>query len=139
MEPFFKRCQVLGVDHVAVTTPVFEQTVDTYLAMPGAVIIKGPGWNDSQKVHYAFVELSEGYVIEILGPGDDSSLNTHLKKGGGPHHICYRVADITVAVEQAVKMDSIQISKPKPDPVFDGKPVAFLFNRTLGLFEFVQA
>ena len=51
----FAEIGVLWVDHVAVTTDRFHDTARHYLAMPNARVLRGPGWNAAQKVHFLFV------------------------------------------------------------------------------------
>lgn len=138
-QSFLVACQVLYVDHIAVTTPVFDQTLDDYLGLPGARLLKGPALNPAQKVRYAFVRLADGIVVEILGVESGSPIATHVQHGGGPYHFCYAVADIADAVACATDAGAKLLVAPVPDTAFDGRHVAFLFNRSQGLFEFVEA
>ena len=96
------RLGVLGVDHVAVTTRRFEEMLADYLSKPGAELAKGPGWNPTQKVDYAFVAMGGGLTVEILGlkEGVASPIEQHVRRGGGAHHLCFLVADIDVALAE---------------------------------------
>lgn len=138
-QSFLVACQVLYVDHIAVTTPVFDQTLDDYLGLPGARLLKGPALNPAQKVRYAFVRLADGIVVEILGIEQGSPIATHVQHGGGPYHFCYAVADIADAVARATDAGAKLLVAPTPDTAFDGRRVAFLFSRSQGVFEFVEA
>lgn len=138
-QSFLVACQVLYVDHVAVTTPVFDQTLDDYLGLPGARLLKGPALNSAQKVRYAFVRLADGIVVEILGVVQGSPIATHVQHGGGPYHFCYAVANIADAVARATDAGAKLLVAPMPDTAFDGRRVAFLFTRSQGVFEFVEA
>jgi catechol 2,3-dioxygenase-like lactoylglutathione lyase family enzyme len=132
-------CGVVYIDHIAVTTPDFDKTVAEYLSLPGSRLLKGPGNNPTQKVRYAFVLLDRGMVIEILGVGEDSPIERHVRQGGGPYHFCYAVEDIDRSVAQARMSGARIVADPAEDVAFDGRRVAFLFHDSLGLFELVEA
>ena len=136
-----EQLQPLYIDHIAVTTGRFEDTVRDYLAMPGARIQRGPGHNDQQRVRFAFVRLDGGLVIEVLGLPDkgDSPIEGHVARGGGAYHVCYAVADLGASIARALEAEAKLVVPPKPDPAHDGRPVAFLMHPAHGLLELVAA
>jgi catechol 2,3-dioxygenase-like lactoylglutathione lyase family enzyme len=135
------RLGVLGVDHVAVTTRRFEDTLADYLSAPGATLAKGPGWNPTQKVDYAFVAMRAGPTVEILGfkEGVDSPIESHVRRGGGAYHFCFVVADIDKALAEVKAARGLVVLKPTPDVAFDGRRIAFFMHRAHGLVELVEA
>lgn len=135
------RLGVLGVDHVAVTTRCFEETLTDYLSKPGATLAKGPGWNPIQKVDYAFVAMGGGLTVEILGlrEGVASPIEQHVRRGGGTHHLCFLVADIDAALAAAKVARGMVVLKPTPDIAFAGRRIAFFMHRAHGLVELVEA
>ncbi|MGE0700262.1 MAG: VOC family protein [Hyphomicrobiaceae bacterium] len=141
MSTFIEQLKPLHVDHVAVTTAKFEDTVRDYLAMPGARIQRGPGFNPSQRVRFAFVRLDAGLVIEVLGlpESGESPIEAHVARGGGAYHICYAVADLEASLARAESAGARMVVPPKPDPAHDGRPVAFLVHPAHGLVELVAA
>lgn len=139
MKSFLASMDVLYVDHVAVTTPVFDQTLADYLGLPGARLLKGPALNPVQKVTYAFVVLREGFTIEVLGLAEDSPIERHVKHGGGPYHFCYAVGDIEASIALAESGGAKLLVQPTEDVAFDGRRVAFLFHDAHGVFELVEA
>jgi acyl carrier protein len=132
-------CGVLYLDHVAVTTPVFDRTVGDYLGLPGARLLRGPGNNPTQKVTYAFIQLPGGPIVEVLGLQPDSPIGGHVRQGGGPYHFCYAVADLDQSIAHAREAGARVVVDAMPDVAFDGRRVAFLFHESQGLFEFVEA
>lgn len=132
-------CDILYVDHIAVTTSVFDQTLGQYLGLPGARLIRGPAANPAQKVSYAFVQLGEGVTVEILSPLEGAPIARHVQQGGGPYHFCFAVRDIESAVYNATSAGAKVIVSSIADVAFDGRRVAFLFHPSLGIFEFVEA
>jgi methylmalonyl-CoA/ethylmalonyl-CoA epimerase len=140
-DTLLQRCQVLYLDHTAVTTPDLQQTLREYLSLEGSKLLKGPGENVTQKVNFAFVELPNGSVVEILSPikGTKSPILEHVKAGAGVYHFCYAVQSIEHAVQVAEKLGASILVSPIEDVAFSGRKVAFLFSKFLGLFEFVEA
>lgn len=137
-ERLIHKMGVLGIDHIAVTTDDFLETLREYLSLPCSRLLRGPGWNEKQKVQFAFVKPPESTIIEILGATEGSPIQEHAKRGGGVYHICYLVEDIDRA-EQAVKDKKGRIiMEPVPDIAFDERKICFAFHHHLGLFEFVD-
>lgn len=132
-------CNVMYVDHLAVTTPFFEQTLDDYLYLEGSRLLKGPAVNQVQKVRYAFVQLRDGLTIEVLAPEADSPIARHVQQKGGPYYFCYAVADLALSIAAAQCGGAKLIVAPTADVAFDGRKVAFLFHEAHGVFELVEA
>ncbi len=131
--------EVLHVDHIAVTTPNFDQTLTDYLGLPGSRLLRGPALNPVQKVSYAFVVLREGMTVEVLGLTEGSPIERHVKQGGGPYHFCYAVGNMEKSIARAKSAGSKLLAKPTADVAFDGRRVAFLFHEAQGVFELVEA
>jgi len=130
---------VIGIDHVAVTTENFVETLWEYLTLPGATLLRGPGWNERQKVKYAFIKTAEGTTIEVLGTSENSPIKEHAERGGGAYHICYTVKDIDSAVRAINENGGRVVIEPIPDIAFDERFIAFAFHANLGLFEVVDS
>lgn len=141
MPGLIELLEPLYVEHVAVTTNYFDETVRDYLATPGARLIRGPAYNEVQNVWYAFVQIETGLTIEVLGPpeGGGGPIAGHIERGGGAYHLCYAVSDIEAALTRAQEGGARVVSPPKSDPAHDGRPVAFLLDKAHGLVEIAAA
>ncbi|EOG5907622.1 VOC family protein [Vibrio vulnificus] len=141
MNTMFSALGVLNVDHYAVTTRDIIATLKDFLSIPNSKLLRGPGVNPAQDVHYAFVELNGMGIVEILSPlNDDSPILGHLSNGGGAYHLCYAVKDLDNAIEVAQQEFGAKlIVMPKADGAFDGRRVAFLIHPLHGLFELLEA
>lgn len=137
----FEALGILYVDHFAVTTSNLERTMVDFLKLPGAKLLRGPAYNSSQDVKYAFVSISGSGCIEILAPGSDTSpVVGHIKGGGGAYHLCYAVHDLDAAITEAESNYGAKVVvKPRADDAFDNRRVAFLFHEDHGLFELLDA
>ncbi len=139
MSSFWRQIGVTHLDHVAVVTADFQRTLDDYLHLPNSLLLRGPGINNSQKTHYAFVRLEGGTVIEILSPhGKESPIANIALKRQGVYHFCFAVQSIERAVDVAEKAGAKVIIEPVCDDAFHGARIAFLAHPNHGLFELVE-
>lgn len=137
--PLFEKINIKYIDHFAVTTNSFAETLQSWMALPNSKLIKGPGNNKTQQVEYAFVKLDNGTVVEILAPiSDTSPICNHIESGGGLYHTCFAVDDLNKSVELAVEYGAKVVVKPVEDVAFNSKKIAFLIHSAHGLFELVE-
>lgn len=139
MQSLLALMDVLYVDHLAVTTPAFDQTLADYLGLPGSRLLRGPAQNPVQQVSYAFVWLQDGMTVEVLGLVEGSPIERHVTQGGGPYHFCYAVSDIEASIAKAQSAGAKLLTSPVENVAFDGRRVAFLFHEAQGLFELVES
>lgn len=129
------------IDHLAITTNDLMGTLDAYMRLPGTRLVRGPGDNPTQGVQFAFVRLSEGWILKILVPRGDSQspIASHVAGGGGPYHFCFAVKALDASVSAAMDHGAKLVVAPVEDVAFDGRRVAFLYHPLVGLFELVEA
>ena len=95
--------------------------------------------DEDRKVVIQFVELDE-YSIELIAPLNDASPVTRIveKCGDTPYHMCFVVRDIHKEIERRVKDNYLIIEQPENAPAINGKKVAFLFKKGIGVVEFIE-
>jgi methylmalonyl-CoA/ethylmalonyl-CoA epimerase len=117
-------------DHVGVAVRSIRE-----VAGPGVVPIEDP----TQRVRVAFVDLG-GLRVELIEPlGARSPIDANLQKGQSLVHLCYRVANLEEALSRLREEGLHRIARPAPAPAFDNRRIAWVFSRTLGLIELVEA
>ena len=78
--------------------------------------------------------------LELLAPdSDDSPVASALKKGGGPNHLCFEVADIDKALELARRQGCRIIREPVEATAIANRKIAFIFTPDQQIVEFVEA
>ena len=92
--------------------------------------------DEKREVKIALVSDGKA-VIEIVTPSNPSSKMNNLvrKCGPGIYHICYEVENIEETVKNFQSMGYILVDPLLPAVLFDGKPVAFVYGKGLGLVE----
>jgi len=77
--------------------------------------------------------------LELVTPnGPDSKLTNALKKGGGPHHICYETDDLDRACENLRGQAMLVLSKPVPAKAFPGRRIAWVMDQSAILIELLE-
>lgn len=130
----------LEFHHMGVATPDIDKTVAQYRNMgyevDGAIV-----YDPRQNVNICFLSHPSMPRVELLSPVDESSpvVQTINKNGVSPYHTCYTVANLDEAVKDFRGLKYMIVSKPKPACAIDGRRVAFLFHKDIGLIELVEA
>jgi len=125
--------------HIGVAVMDIEKTA--------AVYVQG-GYNQSvtifdsvQNVNICWLTKEGMPTVELLAPVDDSSpvCKTLEKNGVTPYHTCYIVEDIEKCCIALRKMKYVVVVKPVEAPAITNCKVCFLFNKSVGLIELVEA
>ncbi|MEW6074462.1 MAG: methylmalonyl-CoA epimerase [Planctomycetota bacterium] len=122
---------LLELDHVAIAVPS--------LAEARAIFVAGLGFQagevepvPGQKVNVLFCRAG-GQRIELVEPAaPDSPLARFLaRRGGGLHHLAWRVSDIEAALSR-LQARGIELIDAAPRPGAHGTRIAFLHPRSTG-------
>jgi methylmalonyl-CoA/ethylmalonyl-CoA epimerase len=115
------------LNHIAIAVPDLAAAAALYRDTLGAKV-SDPIELPEHGVTTVFVELDNS-KIELLHPlGDGSTIAKFLDRspGGGMHHICFEVADITAARDQLRGSGARVLGNGEPRTGAHGKPVLFL-------------
>lgn len=96
--------------------------------------------DEGRNVLIAFCRSGD-QLVELIAPAGDgpSPVDSVLGKNGpAPYHICYAVPDIREAVKRMRAAGWIVVDRPSPAPAIEGRDVAFLYHRAVGLAELVE-
>ena len=81
-------------------------------------------------------------TVELIAPDDTPNpVDGTLKKiGPTPYHICYSTLNLEEEISTLTKDRAyVLLQPPAPAPALDGRRVAFLYSRTVGLIELVES
>lgn len=91
-----------------------------------------------QRVRVAFFKLHD-LTFELVEPvGDDSPVTHSLAVGAKLLHTCYEVDDLEAAIQSGRGAGFSMIRRPEPAVAFDGRRIAWVFHRVLGLVELLE-
>ena len=127
------------IDHVAIAVPDLEAAVERYRATFGVA----PAHRervDSQGVEEVLFRVGVSY-IQLLGAlGPQTPVGRFLaKRGGGLHHVAYRVGDLPAALE-TLRARGARLIDETPRPGSRGTSIAFVHPASVEgvLIELVQ-
>lgn len=130
------------LNHVAIVVPDLEAASEQYRSALGASV-GAPQDEPDHGVTVVFIELPNT-KIELLGAlGENSPITKFLERnpGGGIHHLCYEVDDITTAKDKLMADGVRVLGDGEPKIGAHGKPVLFLHPKDFSgtLVELEQA
>lgn len=118
-----------ALDHVGIAVHSLDDSLPLWESLVGA---SGSGREtvDAQGVEVVFVGTGAGRVELIAPARPDSPVARFLaKRGTGMHHLCYRVPDIAVALEE-FRASGYDLIDEAPRAGAHGHRVAFLHPRS---------
>lgn len=118
----------MTIDHVAIAVASIDEAADRLTKLLGysrktLVVV-----NLRQRVKVAFLEKAGSIDLKLIEPADESSpLTSFVKRGGGLHHLCFKVPDVSAAVAGLASQGVRVLSPPEPGEAFDDQPIAFCY------------
>lgn len=124
--------QIKSLDHIGIAVKNIDEHIPYYRDVLGLEFL-GIKTVESQKIKTAIFKISDGTVIEIFEPTEETTSIAKFieKKGEGLHHICFGVKNIEEALEQA-KNNNVKLINEKPFIGAKGHKVAFLHPSSTG-------
>lgn len=115
------------LNHVAIAVQDLAAATRTYRDTLGATVTE-PIPQPEHGVTVVFVELPNTKVefLEPLGEGSPIRAFLDRNPGGGIHHLCYEVDDISTARDRLVADGARVLGSGEPKIGAHGKPVLFL-------------
>lgn len=118
----------MHIDHVAVAVRSVETAADRLCALLGYSRRTKAVRNTRQRVNVLFLSKPSSIDIKLIEPADDQApLWDFVRKGGGLHHLCFKVPDVQQACEDLSQKGARVIAAPAPGEAFDEHQIAFLF------------
>lgn len=127
----------MKVHHVGYAVKKLEKAAEIFEGLgytPGKITE-----DESRNIKIMFME-NDRERVELVAPNSDSTPVDGVLKSVGPtpYHICYEVPDMAAALNDLKQNGWMVIKEPEPAPAIDGAPVAFLYNRYIGMMELVE-
>ena len=115
---------VLKLHHIGIAVQNINETlgeISNFLSFESTSL---PTLVGSQKVNICFLKTNSVY-IELIEPADpDSQIISFVKEGGGFHHLCFEVDNLTLEIDKMVKMGARLVVAPVKG--FEDRLIAFL-------------
>jgi methylmalonyl-CoA epimerase len=130
----------MKIHHIGIVVDNIQNSLGEFSKFIKFDEISIPTLVGSQKVNVCFMKIGESR-IEFIEPIDDESpVRKALQKGGGFHHICFEVDDLSEKIKEIVENGGRLIVSPVEG--FEGRQIAFVLlnmkKTNLNLVELVQ-
>lgn len=131
----------MKLHHVGMVVPSIEDHLPHYVDTLGLKAVTGIVEDPAQKARLILLSDGQGgSFIELIEPTtDDSPVARQAAAGGGFAHLCYETRDLAGEIKRLRSSGALLIRPPTPAPLFDNRPVAFLYLRaTQSVLELVE-
>jgi methylmalonyl-CoA/ethylmalonyl-CoA epimerase len=116
------------IDHIGLVVRSLEAGIQRWEELFGYRPATEPVVNTRQKVRVVFLEKEGSIPIKLIEPTDPSSPATGMaQKGGGLHHLCFRVDDLPAALERMSQQNARVLAAPAPGEAFENEDIAFVY------------
>jgi methylmalonyl-CoA/ethylmalonyl-CoA epimerase len=131
---------MMKIDHFGYVVENIEDSISHFIHDYNYSLITPSIYDPEQHVKLALLS-SGSHFVEFIQPIDETSPSfAFLQKGGGLHHICYKVSSIEESILQLKKSKHLLFKTPVAAVLFGGKKVAFLYHKkTKQIIELVEA
>jgi methylmalonyl-CoA/ethylmalonyl-CoA epimerase len=86
--------------------------------------------NSLQKVKVVFLCKEDSVLVKLIEPEEDNqSLINFVNRGGGFHHLCFRVEDMGKQLSELKEKGLLMLVPPQPGEAFNNHDIAFLLAR----------
>jgi methylmalonyl-CoA/ethylmalonyl-CoA epimerase len=118
----------MTIDHIAIATRSIAAAADRFCTLFGYQRRTAPVTNTRQQVNVQFLHKPGSLEIKLIEPaGDASPLWDFVRKGGGLHHLCFRVDDVQAGCDELASKGARILAAPAPGEAFDEHQIAFVF------------
>ena len=122
---------VRELDHIAIVVPSIAEARPLYeaaLGMPAGE----PEFVADQRVNVLVVRAGQTRIELVEPASEDSPVTGFLeKRGGGLHHLAYRVDDVQAAID-ALKQRGMRLIDESPRPGVHNTRIAFVHPKSTG-------
>ena len=118
----------MQIDHVGIAVRSIDAAAERLCALLGYTRRTAPVTNSRQKVTVLFLSKPGSLDIKLIAPSeDDSQLWDFVRKGGGLHHLAFKVPDVAAATEDLAGRGARVLAPPAPGEAFDEHLIAFCY------------
>lgn len=118
----------MHLDHVAVAVRSVDLAAARLAALFGYTPRTTKVTNTRQMVNVLFLAKPGSIDIKLIEPSSpESPLVDFVRKGGGLHHVCFRVPDVAGACADLASKGARVIAGPEPGEAFGSHDIAFVF------------
>ncbi len=118
------------IDHIGIVVLEMENGITQWTECFGYSKLTEVVTNKIQKVDVVFLSKKNSVTVKLISPAHiSSSVYGFAKRGGGLHHICFKVGDMEQEIPILKQKGMRLISPPTPGEAFGNENIAFLLAK----------
>lgn len=116
------------LDHIGIAVRRADDAADRMCETLGYTRRTAKVTNTRQRVNVIFLSKPGSLDLKLIEPSDDESpLWAFVQKGGGLHHLCFRVDDVEETCQEMREKRVRVVAAPEPGEAFDDHLIAFSY------------
>lgn len=120
----------MKLDHICFAVKNIEDGISYWERVFGYRQMTDVVINTLQKVKVVFLSKEESLLIKLIEPLlDNQSLINFVNRGGGFHHICFRVDEMADTLKELNGKGLLTLVPPQPGEAFNNNDIAFLLAK----------
>jgi methylmalonyl-CoA/ethylmalonyl-CoA epimerase len=120
----------MKVDHICFAVKNLAEGISYWESVFGYRQMTGVVRNTLQKVKVVFLTNEDSVLVKLIEPTEDNqSLINFVSKGGGFHHLCFRVEEIGEKISELKGKGLLTLVPPQPGEAFNNHDIAFMLAR----------
>lgn len=120
----------MKIDHICFAVKNLQEGISYWENVFGYKQMTSVVRNSLQKVKVVFLAKDDSIMIKLIEPvSGNLSLENFVSKGGGFHHLCFRVDDIKEGMTELKEKGLLTLVAPQPGEAFNNHDIAFLLAK----------
>jgi methylmalonyl-CoA/ethylmalonyl-CoA epimerase len=120
----------MKIDHICFAVKNIGEGISYWESIFGYRQMTEVVQNSLQKVKVTFLCKDESVLVKLIEPLEDNlSLVSFVNRGGGFHHLCFRVDDMAAQLMELTGKGLLTLVPPQPGEAFNNHDIAFLLAK----------
>jgi methylmalonyl-CoA/ethylmalonyl-CoA epimerase len=120
----------MKVDHICFAVKNISEGISYWESVFGYRQMTEVITNSLQKVKVTFLCKEESVLVKLIEPlSDNQSLVNFVNRGGGFHHLCFRVEEMRKQIGELKEKGLLTLGPPQPGEAFNNHDIAFMLAK----------
>ncbi len=120
----------MKVDHICFAVKDLAEGISYWESVFGYRQMTEVVRNTLQKVKVVFLSKEDSILVKLIEPAEDNqSLINFVSRGGGFHHLCFRVEEMGKQISELKEKGLLTLVPPQPGEAFNNHDIAFMLAR----------
>jgi methylmalonyl-CoA/ethylmalonyl-CoA epimerase len=120
----------MKVDHICFAVKDLAEGISYWESVFGYRQMTEVVRNTLQKVKVVFLTKEDSVLVKLIEPVEDNqSLINFVSRGGGFHHLCFRVEEMSKQISELKEKGLLTLVPPQPGEAFNNHDIAFMLAR----------